>query len=158
MSARPFISAEREPNMPAAQRRRLAGIIASFVVAAVAIAAASARYDALRDTSPANVTVIYIGADDCAPCRVWQRERRPQFVASTDFQRISFREVRSAKLFELLNDEYWPQDLRHYRNTLDGSAGAPLWFIVANDNITLTARGLSEWNQLALPKIRSLLH
>lgn len=44
-------------------------------------------------------------------------------------------------------------DLRRYRKTLDQTAGVPLWSIVANDEVVLTARGLREWDDLALPII-----
>lgn len=146
--------------MPDHAKYRLArafGLGATAVLVA-AVLAAGARYDPKHENTPANVTLIYVGADDCAPCRIWRRDRWPQFSASSDFKRLAYREVTSTKLFELLDDDHWPQDLRRYREYLDKSAGVPLWFIVADDKLALTARGLREWGELAVPKIRSLVH
>ena len=146
--------------MPASLTYRLAKTLAlgaAAVLAATALTAVS-HYDIGQEEAPANVTVIYVGANDCAPCRIWRRDRWPQFSASPDFKRLAYREVTSAKLFDLLNDENWPEDLRRYRDALDKSAGVPLWFVVADDKIALTARGLREWGELAIPKIRSLVH
>jgi hypothetical protein len=136
--------------------RALAPGAAILVVAAVV--AAAARFDDKHQDSPAQVTVIYVGADDCAPCRIWRRDRLPKFTGSPEFKRLTYREVTSPKLFDLLNDEHWPDDLRRYRDFLNKTAGVPLWFIVADDKVTLTARGLREWGELAMPKIRSMLH
>jgi hypothetical protein len=44
-----------------------------------------------------------------------------------------------------------------YRNALDRADGAPLWFVVAADRILLKARGLRQWEEVALPKIRSMV-
>jgi hypothetical protein len=130
---------------------------AAILVVAALIAAAT-RSDDKRQDGPAKVTVIYVGAEDCAPCRIWRRDRLPTFVGSPEFKRLTYREVTSPKLFDLLNDEHWPDELRQYRESLDKTAGVPLWFIVADDKVTLTVRGLREWGELAMPKIRSMLH
>jgi hypothetical protein len=123
-----------------------------------AVIAAAARFDIKPQGDSSQITVIYVGADDCAPCRIWRRERLPAFAGSREFKRLTYREVTSPKLFDLLNDEHWPEDLREYRNSLDKSAGVPLWFILADDKVTLTARGLREWGELAMPKLKSMLH
>ena len=128
------------------------------VVFVAAVLAASARYEAEHEQTPANVTVIYVGANDCAPCRSWRRDRWPKFSASPEFSRLTYREVTASRLFDLLKDENWPEDLRRYRDALDRSAGVPLWFIVADDKPALMVRGLREWSELAVPKIKSLIH
>jgi hypothetical protein len=112
----------------------------------------------VQEDSWAQVAVIYVGAEDCAPCRIWRRDRFPTFAGSPEFKRLSYREVTSPRLFDLLNDEHWPDDLRRYREILDRTSGVPLWFIVADDKVVLTVRGLREWSELAIPKIRSMLH
>ena len=135
---------------------RLFGV---WVIVAIlaALFVANAHIESSRDVTLHKIMVIYVGADDCAPCRAWRHDRWPQFAASSDFQRLVYREVTSSKLFDLLNDDIWPEDLRRYRNTLDRSAGAPLWFIVVDDKIRLTARGLKEWDERAVPQIRMLV-
>lgn len=141
-------------------RNRLvrAVVLGAVVLFVAAVVAAGARSDARRQDGPAQVTVIYVGAEDCAPCRIWRRDRLPTFAGTPEFKRLTYREVTSPRLFDLLNDEHWPDDLRRYRDALNKSAGVPLWFVVADDKTALTARGLREWGELAMPMIRSMLH
>jgi hypothetical protein len=141
-------------------RYRLArtAVLGAAVLLVAAVIAAAGRSDTEHQANPAEVTVIYVGADDCAPCRIWRRDRLPAFAGSPVFKRLTYREVTSPKLFDLLKDEHWPDDLRQYRDSLDKSAGVPLWFIVADDKMMLTARGLREWGEVAMPKLRSMLH
>lgn len=104
-----------------------------------------------------DITVIYIGADDCAPCQVWRRAHWPPFSSSPEFTRLAYREVTSSKLFDLLKDEYWPESLDEVRSTFNRTPGAPLWFVIGNQRVLLTARGIREWDEMALPMIKSLV-
>jgi len=135
---------------------RTLAIAGTTAVAAMLLAASSpvGPWDSERG---GEVTVIYIGADDCAPCRAWRRDHWPKFRASPEFTRLNYREVTSPKLFDLLQDNYWPEDLRGHRNALDRTAGVPLWFVVRNDKVALQARGLRQWEEVALPRIRLLV-
>jgi hypothetical protein len=129
---------------------------ASAVVLATALAASSPVHS--PSGHRADVTIVYVGADDCAPCRTWRREHWPTFQASAEFMRVRYREVTSPKLFDLLEDAHWPQELRVYRAVLDRTAGVPLWLVIANDKVAVKARGLRQWEEVALPAIRSLVH
>lgn len=104
-----------------------------------------------------NVTLIYVGADDCPPCRRWSSDHLPRFTASDAFARLTYRRVVAPTLFTLMNDAYWPQDLRDYRNKLDRRSGVPLWFVVVDDRIALVAAGLHQWEDRVVPKVNSLL-
>lgn len=126
------------------------------LLAATFIALASAN---LTPAIPArNLTVIYVGADNCAPCNTWLQNQGTAFRESPEFQRLTYHEVKSSNLFEVLNDRNWPEQLRIYRQAIGQGAGVPLWFIIANDQIVLQSSGLTQWQQTVLPKIKSLLH
>jgi len=136
-----------------------------IVLFALAVALAGAIFSAVHRAqapaallrTPRQVTLVYVGADDCAPCRAWQRDAGPAFRASPEFARIVYEEVKSPKLFDLLDDAYWPLELRRYRERLDVKAGAPLWLLIADDAIVEKAFGLGQWQAIVLPKLRSLL-
>jgi len=130
--------------------------VALAATGALAALSSSARIEPSPIDGSSAVTVVYVGADDCAPCRNWRREHWPKFQASSIFARLTYREVTSPRLFDLLKDDYWPYDLRAHRAALDKTSGVPLWLIVASDGTALTARGLSEWERVAIPAIRSL--
>lgn len=139
---------------------RLRQWMAGAFVLLSAIAIVNASYvvrDALPSASQRNVTLLYVGADDCAPCRSWRRGAGAAFRSSPEFPRISYREVEAATVLNLLNDEYWPSDLREYRSRLGRGAGVPLWFVIADREIVETAFGESQWKSLVLPKLKTLL-
>jgi hypothetical protein len=105
---------------------------------------------------PRDVTLLYIGADDCGPCRIWQRAERSSFRSSPEFARVTYREVKSPSVFDILKDEYWPADLRPHRGPI-GDAAVPLWLVVADDVVVQRAFGASQWHGTVLPKLRALL-
>jgi len=130
-----------------------AGSCALFIAALAALAFANWN----STTPPQNLTLVYVGADDCAPCKTWQRDQRTAFRESPEFRQLIYREVKSPTLFDVLNDGNWPEELRIYRRAIGRGTGVPLWLVVADDRIVLRSSGLSQWQDAVLPKIASLL-
>jgi hypothetical protein len=104
-----------------------------------------------------SVTLVYVGAEHCAPCDVWQREQAIAFRDSAEFRQLTYREVKSPSLFDVLKDENWPEDLRVYRQTISHDAGVPLWLVIADDRLVIQGFGITQWQVAILPKIKSLL-
>src|SRR5262245_17825485 len=104
-----------------------------------------------------DVTLLYIGSEDCAPCRAWQRDEGASFRSSAEFARITYREVKSPSLLDVLHDEYWPDDLRRYRDRLGRRAGVPLLLIIADQEVVNQAFGASQWHSAVVPKLKALL-
>ncbi len=101
--------------------------------------------------------LLYVGADDCPPCRAWKRGPGAAFRASPEFSRLIYREVDSPTVLNLLSDQYWPDDLREYRERLGRNAGVPLWLLVADHQVVERGFGESQWREIILPKLRILL-
>jgi hypothetical protein len=55
-----------------------------------------------------------------------------------------------------LHDNYWPEDLRLYRQSISRSAGVPLWLVIADDQLVMQGAGISQWQESVFPKIKSL--
>jgi hypothetical protein len=127
------------------------GILAAIaiIVAALLVARAPAR--------AADVLLIYVGAEDCAPCRAWQNGGGADFRKSTEFARIIYREVKSPQLRDMLSDEHWPEDLRAYRSRLKRGDGVPLWLIVSGNDVVAQRFGAAAWHSEILPALRSHL-
>lgn len=104
-----------------------------------------------------NLTLVYVGTDNCPPCNTWQRNQETAFRESPEFHRLTYREVKSSSLFDVLNDNNWPEELRIYRQAIGRGAGVPLWLVIADDQIVLQVSGLTQWQEAVLPKIVSLL-
>ena len=107
--------------------------------------------------SQKHLTLVYVGAENCAPCDIWQRSQGTAFHDSTEFHRLAYREVKSPNLFDVLKDNNWPEELRGYRQAIGEGAGVPLWLVIADDQIVMQSSGLTQWQEMVLPKIKSLL-
>jgi hypothetical protein len=132
-----------------------------FALVVAVLASGFLAFAFLADPVPAqqhdDILLIYVGAEDCAPCRKWQREDAANFRTSAEFSRLVYREVKSPTLFAVLNDENWPAELRGYRDSVAPGAGVPLWLIISNSRIIEQRFGESQWQAAILPKIKSLL-
>ena len=104
-----------------------------------------------------NLTLVYVGADNCAPCEIWQRNQGAAFRDSPEFHRLAYREVKSPNLLDVLKDKNWPEELRGYRQAIGEGAGVPLWLVIADDQIVMQSSGLTQWQEMVLPKLKSLL-
>jgi hypothetical protein len=143
--------------MPKALRRTIAIFLS--VGSAVVVLALLGFYGTLSSPSTAapHVALLYVGADDCPPCLAWQRGAGAEFRISSLYQRLDYREIKSPRLFDLLKDEYWPSDLRRHRARLRPGTGAPLWIVLANDEVVFERSGAGYWESGVLPKIEKLL-
>ncbi len=128
-----------------------------MVVAVAVIAVTVWAAHAGKSARASDVMLLYVGAEDCAPCRAWQNSDGAAFLASADFPRITYREVKSPHLHDVLNDENWPDEIRRYRSSLRRSDGVPLWLVVSDREIVEQRFGAAEWRASILPKIKSLL-
>lgn len=134
--------------------RRRALFTVTLVVVSALVAGA---HDERADAASSDIVLLYVGAQDCAPCRRWQDEDGARFRQSREFRRITYQEVKSATLFDLLKDETWPEDLRPYRERLGRGAAVPMWLIMAGDEVVSREYGASQWRRAVLPTLRSLL-
>lgn len=135
------------------QGRKFARAPAAIVIVILAMVASAGP---LRLASrPADVMLIYVGAQDCAPCRAWRTGDGAAFLASAEFAGIAYREVKSPHLEDVLADENWPEDIRDYRNSIRQSDGVPLWLVVADRRIVERHFGTTAWQQRILPALRS---
>lgn len=101
------------------------------------------------------LTVVYVGAEDCGPCRTWQRNERPAFHASSEFARLRYREIIVPQLRSLLTAERWPVDLAALRERVKSRPGTPQWFVVRDGNVLASDAGLSAWRRAIWPVIRA---
>ena len=126
-----------------------------IAIAAIAMAAWGGHFE--PPARAPEILLLYVGADDCAPCRAWQKGDGASFLASATFRRIRYREIKSPHLVDVLNDDNWPEDLRIYRSQLKRSDGVPMWLVVSGHEIVERKFGAAAWHENILPKIRGLL-
>lgn len=136
--------------------RALIAVLCLAMFAAMATVAATLS-QAPAPTRAADVKLIYVGADDCAPCRAWQNNDGATFRKSAEFSRITYIEVKARHLHDVLKDENWPEQIRDLRNRLKRSDGVPLWLVVSNDEVVAQRFGAAAWHAEILPAIRAKL-
>lgn len=129
--------------------------IALVVATAIATIAWSAH--SARSAKSHDVMLLYVGADDCAPCRAWRNGDGAAFLASGERAGLIYHEVRSPHLQDILSDENWPEELRPYRSRIRRSDGVPLWLVVADKEVVEQEFGTTAWQTRVLPKVRSYL-
>lgn len=127
-----------------------------MAVACLALTAISTLVNLTTTKAAKKLTLVYVGAENCAPCENWQHNQGIAFRNSVEFQRLAFREVKSPSVFDVLHDNYWPEDLRPYRQSISRSAGVPLWLVIADDQLVMQGAGISQWQESVFPKIKSL--
>lgn len=101
------------------------------------------------------LTVVYVGAEDCGPCRTWRRDERPSFVESRQFTALHYREVIAPHLRDLLAERQWPADLADLRDRVRQRPGAPQWFVLREGRVVAWEAGLSAWQRAIWPAIRT---
>jgi hypothetical protein len=101
------------------------------------------------------ITVVYVGAEDCGPCRAWRRDERPQFLSSREFSALHYREVIAERLRDLLDESLWPADLASLHERVRERPGAPQWFMLRDGRIVGSEAGISSWRRSIWPAIRA---
>ena len=138
--------------------RVLIAVLCFCVFAAMAVIAATLPLaQAPAPTRAADVKLVYVGAEDCAPCRVWQNKDGAAFRQSAEFSRITYIEVKARHLHDVLKDDNWPEQIRDLRSRLRKSDGVPLWLVVSNGEVVEQRFGAAAWHAEILPAIRARL-
>ncbi|MFV0281938.1 MAG: TlpA family protein disulfide reductase [Rhodoblastus sp.] len=100
------------------------------------------------------LTVVYVGAEDCAPCLRWRNERRPDFKKSVAFERIDYREIIATRLADALDDKFWPDAMRPLRTLIEhDGGGVPYWILMRDGRIVTAAGGEKAWDRKVWPRI-----
>jgi hypothetical protein len=118
---------------------------------AVGLAADGAQDRGLRGSSP--MLLLYVGAEDCGPCRAWRRDHKPAFLSGVDPHQVRYREVIAPRLLQAFEASSWPADLHEYRAIAEGLGGVPVWLVIRDRRVVAKAGGLSLWRTRVLPLV-----
>ena len=92
--------------------------------------------------------VIYVGGWDCQPCTAWKNKYKAGWLASPEYQRITWIEVEAPKLKEAYQQRFWPGDLRPILDQLPRKSGTPRFLIVRDDKIIANEFGVGQWPKI----------
>ena len=92
-----------------------------------------------------DVQVIYIGGQDCPPCQRWRANAHPRWLASSEFQKVSYFEIEPIHLREAYDERNWPRALRPVLAQVPRKSGTPRFLIVQEGRIVSNHLGTSAW-------------
>lgn len=100
--------------------------------------------------------VIYIGGQDCPPCRRWNTAYKDPWFASREYRQVSWYEIEPPHLREAYQERYWPEPLWPVLAQVPRKSGTPRFLIVVKGQIVSNEFGVSKWlNTMA--ELRKLL-
>ncbi|MBN9086050.1 MAG: hypothetical protein J0J01_04000 [Reyranella sp.] len=122
----------------------------AFLFASLAASAAGTA----RAANP--LQVVYVGGQDCPPCRRWSATYRDKWLASPEYRQVVWTEVEPPHLAEAYQERHWPEALRPVLAQVPRKSGTPRFLIVDNGRIVSNEMGVTKWlNTMA--ELRKLL-
>ena len=110
----------------------------------------------IRDAEAAGgISVVYISAEDCAPCRQFEAADFPQWQSSPLSQRVRFLRAHAPKTTQAFQTKYWPSEARSFAGAVKVPV-VPSFILANNGSVMLVGSGLIGWRNQVLPEIRRL--
>ena len=95
----------------------------------------------------ASRTIVYIGADDCQPCHMWEATFQRSFAARCAARGVAFRAIHVATLRNIRDTRYWPNDLRPLLSRIPDRSGTPHFLAVRNGEVIVNVHGISSYQR-----------
>ena len=139
---------------PTLSRRSMFGLLLG-TVATAAFTVHSAPAEA-KLAPGGDMMVIYVCADDCGPCRVFEAEDMPRWMASPLARSVRFVRAHAPKTSLAFQAKYWPSEARPYMSAFRAPI-VPSFMFVAGGNVVAMGAGLNGWRQQTLPQVQSMV-
>ena len=94
--------------------------------------------------------MIYVGGWDCQPCTAWKNKYKASWLASPEYEQITWIEVDAPKLKEAYQERGWPGDLEPILDQLPRKSGTPRFLIVRDDKVI--ANEFGSWPMVEDPR------
>ena len=117
----------------------------SLVVTTAGLAGSAA---ALPVVAAGPLKVVYVGGWDCEPCATWKKRYKADWLASSDYRKVTWIEVESPRLKEAYQSRYWPEDLRPVLDSLPKKSGTPRFLVVRDGKVIANEFGVSTWTRI----------
>jgi hypothetical protein len=135
-------------------RRSMFGLLLG-TTATAALSTFAAPALAKAATPTAEMMIIYVCADDCGPCRVFEAEDLPRWMASPMARTVRLVRAKAPKTTQAFQAKYWPSEARPYMSAFRAPI-VPSFMFVANGNVVASGAGLAGWRQTTLPRVQQM--
>ena len=106
---------------------------------AVLLLACSASAFAQSVADRPRVHIVYMGGNDCPPCRTWRSVELPELKKTEAFNNIKFSWVIKSIASPVPPSFLLPTDVKPYKDKLDaaggGNGGSPQFVVLVNDEV-----------------------
>ena len=123
----------------------------AFLLAGLLSPAVSAPASAAPD-----ISVIYVGGQDCSFCTMWQNRYRAAWLASPSFARVQWIEVDPPRLRDAYRERHWPAAVRPVLEQVPRKNGTPRFLIAQGGRIVSNQLGVTAW-EVTLADLKILL-
>lgn len=72
------------------------------------------------------VHIVYMGGNDCPPCRAWRVAELPKLEKMESFQRVKFTYVEKLIASPVPPSLFMPSDVKPYKDQLDAASGGAI--------------------------------
>lgn len=114
---------------------------------------------ALPDTAPAQassaVMIVYVYADDCAPCQIFQAQDWPSFNKLPVSRAVRFVKTTAPKTTQAYQVRYWPSEARPFHSAVKVPI-VPSFILVKHNRVMLVGNGIVGWRNQVLPQVHQL--
>jgi hypothetical protein len=141
-------------STPNLSRRSMLGLLLG-TAATAALTVHSTPAEA-KLAANSDLMVIYVCADDCGPCRVFEAEDMPRWMASSLARSVRFVRARAPKTAQAFQAKYWPSEARPYMSAFRAPI-VPSFMFVAGGKVVASGAGLAGWRQQTLPQVQQMV-
>ena len=99
--------------------------------------------------------MVYIAADDCAPCRQFDASDWPLWQASPLSRVVRFLRAQAPRTTQAFQTRYWPTEARYFAGAVKVPV-VPSFILANNGGVVLVGSGLVGWRSQVLPEIQRL--
>ena len=103
-----------------------------------------------------DLKVIYVGGLDCPPCTKWKEQYKASWLASAEYQKVTWVEIDPPRLREAYQERHWPAELKPVLDQLPRKTGTPRFLIVRDGTIVSNEFGRSKWT-IVLADLKKIL-
>lgn len=103
-------------------------------------------------TGTRDIHLIWMGGNDCPPCRVWRALELPKLKESSEFQQIKYSYVTKAIGSSVPSNMFLPAEVRPYKDLLDtasgGIPGSPQAAVIVDGQVYDYFRGVRSAEEI----------
>ena len=106
---------------------------------------AAGAYEVAADSK---LRLLYLSAEDCAPCRTYERREFPEWLRSEAAKHVEFRKLDFYTFRDTQTDRGWPRDLRWVREKTYVRKVTPRFVVLVDRQVVSNRTGrLGGWRR-----------